>query len=203
MKRKAAVLVLLLLAVSTASAQSLTAAEREKAVKHLEASRDAFVKSFEKLSDAQWNWKPAPEIWSVAECAEHIALSENALWQLLQDRILKSPAAPERKADVQGKDDAVLKMIPDRTEKFKAPEIIQPKSTFTTREELIKRFTESRARLIEFMKTTDLDLRSHFAEHAVMKLLDAYQWVLLTSAHTERHTKQIAEVKDTEGFPSR
>jgi hypothetical protein len=30
---------------------------------------------------------------------------------------------------------------------------------------------------------------------------DAYQWLLFLSAHTERHTKQIEEVKATAGFP--
>ena len=59
MRRIAALVVLFLLAFSVASAQSLTAAELDKAVKHLEATRDAFVKSFEQLSEAQWNWKPA------------------------------------------------------------------------------------------------------------------------------------------------
>jgi hypothetical protein len=35
----------------------------------------------------------------------------------------------------------------------------------------------------------------------VAKLLDGYQWLLLLSAHTERHTAQIAEVKAHTGFP--
>jgi hypothetical protein len=31
--------------------------------------------------------------------------------------------------------------------------------------------------------------------------LDAYQWILLISAHSERHTKQIEEVKADPNFP--
>jgi hypothetical protein len=31
--------------------------------------------------------------------------------------------------------------------------------------------------------------------------LDAYRWVLLMSAHTERHTNQIKEVKADPNFP--
>jgi hypothetical protein len=38
--------------------------------------------------------------------------------------------------------------------------------------------------------------------HPVMGLLDAYQWVLLVSAHAARHTKQIEEVKTSAKFPA-
>ncbi len=33
--------------------------------------------------------------------------------------------------------------------------------------------------------------------------LDAYQWVLLISAHCERHMKQIEEVKADPNFPKK
>jgi len=203
MKNLAALVVMFLFSFSAASAQTLTAAERARAVSHLEATRDAFLKSLDTLSDEQWNWKSAPERWSVAESAEHIVLSEDLIYQLITERILKSPAAPEKKEEVRGKDDAVLKMIPDRSQKFQAPEAIQPKHTNASREEIVKRFKESRVRLIEFVQNSQEDLRSHFGEHPVMKLLDAYQWVLLDSAHCERHTKQIAEVKADAGFPKK
>jgi hypothetical protein len=32
--------------------------------------------------------------------------------------------------------------------------------------------------------------------------MDGYQWVLATAAHTERHTKQILEVKSDPNFPA-
>lgn len=35
------------------------------------------------------------------------------------------------------------------------------------------------------------------------KKLDGYQWVLFISAHSERHTKQINEVKADPGFPKK
>ncbi len=33
------------------------------------------------------------------------------------------------------------------------------------------------------------------------KKLDAYEWVLFIAAHSERHTKQILEVKADPNFP--
>jgi hypothetical protein len=203
MKKFAALVLLSLLVASAVSAQTLTAAERKQAVQHLKKSQDFFLKSIHKVSDAQWDWKPAPDRWSLAECAEHIALSEDRLLELITQQVLKSPAAPERKADVAGKDETVLKMVPDRGQRFQAPEMLQPKKTFATRAEVIKHFKASRAKTVDFVRKSQDDLRSHFFEHPVLKQLDAYQWVLLISAHTERHTRQIEEVKATAGFPAK
>ena len=91
------------LAVVTAFAAPLEQGERDRAMSHLHATRKAFLDSVAGLSDAQWNFKPAPERWSIAECAEHIAVSEDSLFDLLR-QILKSPAAPEKKAASHGKD---------------------------------------------------------------------------------------------------
>jgi hypothetical protein len=44
-------------------------------------------------------------------------------------------------------------------------------------------------------------LRDHAIDSPLGKKLDAYQWVLFISAHSERHTKQINEVKADAGFP--
>ena len=37
--------------------------------------------------------------------------------------------------------------------------------------------------------------------HPVLGPLDAYQWILRISAHSESHTKQIEEVKADPSFP--
>jgi hypothetical protein len=33
--------------------------------------------------------------------------------------------------------------------------------------------------------------------------MDAFEWVLLVSAHAERHTRQLQEVKADPGFPKK
>src|ERR1700682_3818862 len=53
--------------------QTLTKAERDKAVAELEGSRQMFLDATKGLSAAQWNFKAGPDRWSIAECAEHIA----------------------------------------------------------------------------------------------------------------------------------
>ena len=88
-----------------------------------------------------------------------------------------------------------------RSRKAQAPEQIRPSGKYATREALVEAFKRSRDRSIGFVQTTHLDLRSHFATHPAAGLLDAYQWMLLMSAHTDRHVQQMREVMASPGFP--
>ena len=189
-----------LLLISMAD-QTLSRAERDHAVAELESSQKAFLEATNGLSEAQWNFKPAPDRWSIAECAEHIGVTENFIVKLITEQALKSAAEPEKRSQVQGKDAAIMVMGVDRSSKFKAPEVIQPTRRWATSGEITKNVLENRARTIEFISTTQEDLRDHFMDHPVFKTLDTYQWILLTSAHMRRHTAQILEVKADLNFP--
>jgi hypothetical protein len=175
--------------------------ERDRAMSHLHATRKVFLDSVAGLSDAQWNFKPAPERWSIAECAEHIAVSDDSLFDLIR-QMMKSPAAPEKKGEVRGRDEMILRMLPDRSVKAKAPEFLEPKRRWPNQADLIAHFKQSRDRNIAYIQTTEDDMRSHFRDHPVLKRIDAYQMMLLLSAHCERHTLQINEVKGDPRYPS-
>ncbi len=182
-------------------AETLTRGERDRAMSELHATRKMFLDSIANLNDAQWNFKPAPERWSIAEVAEHIAVSEDMLFDLVRRKIIESPADEEKKALVKGKDEQVLKLVPERTQKFQAPEFLQPTKRWPSREDLVRHFKESRDRTITYVEQTPDDLRAHFADHPVLKTLDGYQWVLLIAAHTNRHVQQIEEVKADAKYP--
>jgi len=185
------------LALATAFAAPLEQGERDRAMSHLHATRKVFLDSIAGLSDAQWNFKSAADRWSIAECAEHISVSDDSLFDLLR-QTLKS-AAPEKKSAV--KDEFILRVVPDRSVKAKAPEFLQPKRRWPDRETLIAHFKQSRDRNIAYIQTTEDDLRSHFMDHPLLKTIDAYQVMLLLSAHCERHTAQIEEVKADPHYP--
>jgi hypothetical protein len=183
--------------------QTLSPAERDHAVAELESSRKVFLEATSGLSEAQWNFKPAPDRWSIAECAEHIGATEAFILNLITEQALKGPAEPEKRVQVQGKDTSMMAMAVDRSAKFKAPEQIQPTRRWSTSGEITKNVLENRAHTIAFVNTTQEDLRDHFMDHPVFKTLDTYQWILLTSAHMRRHTAQILEVKADPNFPKR
>jgi hypothetical protein len=190
----------LTLAVAAAPlfAATLTQAERERAIAELTTSRQQFLDSVAGLSAAQWNFKPDEKTWSVAECAEHIALSEDLIFGSVI-KIAQSPAMPDKKSAVT--DDFILKAVVDRSHKFQAPEALVPKHTFATPQDIIAHFTESRERTIAYVRDTQDDLRAHFFDHPVLKTMDGYQWILLLSSHSQRHTAQLNEVKANPNFP--
>jgi hypothetical protein len=192
----------LLLAADTV--QTLTQEERDRAVAELEGSKKVFLDATKGLSTAQWNFKPAPERWSVAECSEHIALSEGYIFGFVSEKIMKAPANPEKREAAKGKDEVLVKMLQDRSHKATAPEPLDPaKHGAMTPEESVKLFLDGRAHTIEYVKTTQEDLRDHLFDHPVPAIgtLDSYQWILLISGHTRRHTAQILEVKADANFP--
>ena len=184
-----------------AQTATLTADERAAALKSLQDTHDAFLRSITGLSDKQWRFKPAPDRWSVAEVSEHIAVSESTIFGFVQNQVMTSPAAPEKRSEVKVTDQQILTMVPDRSHKVQAPEFLKPTNRWATQGDLVKAFEESRKATMEYVRTTDGDLRDHFGPHPLLGPMDAYQWILLISAHSERHTKQIEEVKADPNFP--
>jgi hypothetical protein len=179
---------------------SLTKEERDRAVDYLKQTQKEFLSAIEGLSEAQWKFKSAPDRWSVAEVAEHIAVAEDTIWQVVS-KIMKSPAAPEKRAEAQGKDETILTMIPDRSRKAQAPEQLRPTGRWATRADLVKAYDDTRGQEIAYLTGTNDDLRNHFGDHPFLKTMDAYQWIIFNGAHNKRHSAQILEVKADPNFP--
>jgi hypothetical protein len=92
-------------------------------------------------------------------------------------------------------------MLLDRTSKFQAPEMLKPTSRWAIRDALVKDFVAAREKTAAYVKATTDDLHGHAGPHPVFKMLDGYQWVLLLSGHSARHTAQILEVKESPAYP--
>jgi DinB superfamily len=186
---------------SVAEAKTLTKEERDKAVDYLKQTQKDFLAATDGLSEAQWKFKAAPDRWSIAETAEHIAVAEQTIWELVSRKIMKSPAAPEKAAEAKGKDEIILAKVPDRSRKAQAPEALRPTGRWATRAALVEDFEGKRAQEIAYLAETKEDLRNHFEEHPFLKTMDAYQWLIFNGAHCKRHTAQILEVKADPNFP--
>jgi hypothetical protein len=157
-----------------------------------------FIDSVSGLTAEQWTFKPAPERWSIAECAEHIAASEGFISGIAQEA---QPAPDKKTAEQKQRDQVILSRVPDRTSRFQAPEPLRPANRWTNRETLIGEFKKTRDANIAFIRDSQDDLRLRFARHPVFQDLDAYQWYLFLSAHSERHILQIKEVMGDPKFP--
>jgi hypothetical protein len=113
---------------------------------------------------------------------------------------LKEPANPTKRAELKHEDEAIKRMITDRSVKAKAPEGFRPTGELGNTDNTLAIFKVRREAAIKYIQKTKDDLRNHFAT-TPLGLVDTYQVLLFLSAHTRRHTLQIKELKAMPGFP--
>ncbi len=185
--------------------QKLSVEELQQARLFLDQTRNYVVGATKGLSEGQWTFKPAPEQWSIAENVDHIV----TVHELVLGPILAQLAnAPAGEADPKTVDAIIISQLSVRLAKFPVPEAARP-SGQVSRQSALERLSTNYQRLLEVLET-ESGLRQHAIDSPPLKALtqgaytqmDGYQWILAAAAHTERHTKQILEVKAHPGFPA-
>ncbi len=185
-------------------AETLSQGERDRAMSHLQATRKLYVDATSGLSEAQWKFKSAPDRWSVAECAEHLAESEDFLRGLLVSTLKKSPVNDAKREAARPNREKMDQMVPvmlaDRSKKAQAPEPLKPTGKLGSQEQVIKAFRERRDATLTFIEQTSEDLRGRTFSLGGNEI-DLYQMAFMISGHTERHVKQMREVLADPNFP--
>src|ERR1017187_3704443 len=102
----------------TLMSPTLSDKERKDAVELLSKTEQGVFNSLLGLSDAQLNFKPAPDRWSISDCVKHIAVTEISLWQMT-DAALKQAADSGKRSLIKATDDQVVQMIESRAQKVK------------------------------------------------------------------------------------
>lgn len=180
--------------------KSLTREERDFAVQYMTQGRDSLLMDVKGLSAAQINWKADSSRWSVAQCVEHIALAEGMLMGVVESNLLP-PADPSKRDSLKYTDQQIIGFLTNRTQKFHAPEMLQPTGKLGSYQAALDSFVARRNRNIEFIKTTKADFRNHYWVTPGFGWVDDYQALLFMVAHSKRHTKQLEEVLANPGFP--
>jgi hypothetical protein len=179
------------------AAASINDDERDQLVKHLQMSQEAFFSAVSGLNEEQLNFRPTPESWTVMECAEHIARAEDQMWEEFHEKFL--PVKPQSGVESATTDAQVLEYGYNRElQKAKAPDGYAPTGKWKSLDEIVMHFLTSRQRTLELARETKEDLRGRYL--ADFKL-DGYQYLLILSAHCQRHSKQITDIKASAGFP--
>jgi hypothetical protein len=178
---------------------SLSKKDRKNAISYFKETEKDLVKEVKGLSEQQLTWKPADSVWSVADCIEHITLSEKNIFDWAMST-LKEPANPAKRAELKHDDEGIKKMMTDRSFKAKAQEGFIPTGQFGNSDKTLAIFKERRKAAINYIKNTKDDLRNHFAT-TPMGLVDSYQVLIFLAGHSRRHTLQIMELKAMPGFP--
>ena len=200
MKKSSILIVTLLLFGFATKNNSITEQERKTAIDLLQQTEQGVIDAVAGLSDAQLNFKPAPDRWSVLECVKHIAISEQGLRHTI-DSTLQQAANPEKRSEIKATDEQVVQMVESRAKKVKTVPPLEPQNTpYKSLDEALESFKTNRAKLIEYVKSTNDDLRNHVVTFPVGSF-DSYQMILFIGAHSNRHTQQINEVKADPNFP--
>lgn len=176
--------------------------ERTFAIEHLTKTRDAFVNTIKELDERQWYLKPGPGHWSTAECAEHLFLTEVYYFM---PNILKMQADgpnPDKIAEAAGKDEVAISSMENRSYKVIGAPWEEVAGRKIDKDPLIATFLEKRNEVISWLKQTKDPLRVLFFDCPGLGWVDAYQFILYISAHTTRHTGQIADILELELHPN-
>jgi len=178
--------------------RTMTQQERDAARNRLSDSYRLLLDTVARLTPEQWNFKPGPDQWSIAECVEHLAVSEAAGLARYQ-RMLAAASVPGKESVLT--DEQLAAKVADRSQKFKAPDIIAPSHRWSDPLEALKQLKDCRDQGLAQLQSAGDDLRSYFSTHPAFGDLDGLQWMGLRAAHTERHTAQIKAIQACPEYP--
>lgn len=191
---------MILVGFSAVAQQKLTKEEKSTAINHLKQTQSELLIAVKDLSEDQLNYMPDEGAWSIAQIVEHIAISENNIFGIVE-MALKNEPDPSKRSEVMISDEQLLAMISSRDKKVTTRPEFEPTNSFGSFQGSLDAFNAKRKSNIAFVKKTKEDLRNRYFDFPFGKV-DAYQTILFMSGHTQRHMKQIVEVIRSEGFPS-
>jgi len=163
------------------------------------------------LSDAQFNWKPSPVRWSVAQCIKHLVLTGTAAAEQQEAAITKLEREGKRSDGPYTYGGITAKMgnmlmsgvEPPVQKRFKTAKKVYP-AQHHSREALVEDFLNVYGRLERLIaRARGLDLGAASVGLPVplfrMKLGQSISFEL---AHARRHLWQARQVQNETGFPS-
>jgi DinB superfamily len=177
---------------------ALTAEDRSRIAQALDESLERLRQAILDLTPAQWTFKPSDDIWSIAECCDHIGGAEKLFLKMVRRGLIDSP---ERAEAVQGKHKIVRKAITNRQVRVKVPVLIAPFGNVASPQEFEPAFAAARAETLDYVRTTEDPLHLRVQAHFMLGDFDGAQWLELIAAHCQRHCAQIDEVKASAGYP--
>ncbi|SPF45321.1 conserved exported hypothetical protein [Candidatus Sulfotelmatobacter kueseliae] len=194
------ILLLLTTTVRLSAAQGMSDRDREHLLVHFEMTGSMLAEEVRGLSPAQLEYKASPDRWSIRECVSHLAVAEPDYWRELMKAVKAPPDMKDKKSDATDAD--IMWYGIDRVVHTKTGGGHEKVETYKDLGEALAKFQTLRATMIQYIKTTDDDLRAHsFGDYG--ELIDSWQWMLEISTHSERHIQQIREIKADPNFPKK
>uniref|UniRef100_A0A832DFW3 DinB family protein n=1 Tax=Ignavibacterium album TaxID=591197 RepID=A0A832DFW3_9BACT len=171
---------------------------------------ESFLTELKKLSDLtndQLNWKPAENLWSIAECIEHLSISNQLYFFEIEKQFSeKQIACNDEETPVKhrflGK--LIIKTVdPSNIKKTKTFSVFQPSKSFITKDSIIK-LTEVQKSLINLisssvnLNTNEYSMCSPASKFVEENFSDVLEIIRL---HNKRHLIQIQKLLTNDYFP--
>jgi hypothetical protein len=129
---------------------------------------------------------------------EHLAIVQERVIGRIDQLLLSTPdPAPNEAAFT---DEILTEKVADRSAKFPAPEVAQPRGHRLS--DSLERLAAGRRRVGELVASAPPDFQHRSMPHPVFGPLDCHQWLVALAGHCVRHTKQILETKGSASFPT-
>ena len=170
--------------------------ERTSLVAQLRASRDTLLDAVAGVSDTQAKFKPAPDVWSIEDVVEHVAVAEHGMFRLITAHYEPLEVAAERT-----REEMFAEQGRDRTNKLQAPERARPKGRYGSLSNALEQFRQNRERTISYIAECQDDLRMRATEHLLGRI-SCQECLAILIAHPTRHAGQIREIKQKAGYPA-
>ena len=176
----------------------MTDRDREHLLVHFEMTTQMVAELVHGLSPTQLEYKASR--WSIREVVSHLAVAEPDYWSEIQKALKAAPDMKEKKSAATDAD--IMWYGIDRVVHTKTGGGHEKVDTYKDLGEALGKFQTLRATMIEYIKTTNDDLRAHsFGDYG--QVIDCWQWMLEISTHSERHIQQIREIKNDPNFPKK
>ncbi len=162
----------------------------------IEAVRQSLYDAVAELNQAQMDFKPTPERWSISENLSHLNKVERGLpklYTLLLQKIEEAGLKPETEGSMLQCLDQEWQVA--TTQKFQAPERVHPQTGLTKTEVLTALQQSRQAVLAALAPAGEYDLSGVTWPHPALGDINFYQWVLFIGKHEQRHLGQIQALK--------
>jgi hypothetical protein len=167
-------------------------ADRDKCLALLAQGRTALLDSVSGISEEQAAMRPDPNRWSVLECVEHVAITEDRLL-----RFLTSQPRPAPSSDEPSREELFMRLAADRGRKFKAPDFVQPTGRFDSLAVALDEFLQARARVADYIERCPDDLRARGSVHPAIGPVTGQEFFVILALHPARHAEQIRELRQS------
>ncbi len=172
-------------------------------VAEFNAGAEILMAAIDGVNGDQWTYRESDDRWSIAEICEHIVMAEQGIVGGFVTNLVSGEASTDDTGEYAEKDAGIRTYIRDRSNPVQTSEEMEPKGIYATPEEAIAAFKEVREQTLEFLMTTDADFRAYSGTVTEeIEPMDAYQWLIFSAGHVERHSAQIEQVKAHEGYPA-